>query len=184
MLRTPASPHKSCPSPDNRGWSYTQPETGVVLRQHSLEVLQGMVEDHRWAVAGKDIKVDLAYGWEHRLMDDICAQNPLAACVDNPIAEGYEPPHAVLGRQLWGELHAKADSELPSQSWFDAWLNKVPNYAGCRCRSNAIQLLNQMPPNFSSQEGFKAWAISFHDEVSKRLGKPTLAQLLAAKQPD
>ncbi len=174
MLLCPTSPHKTASSRDGKGWIFTEKSTGVILRQHSLDVLQGMVDKHRFAVAGTDgVEVDLAVGWQNRFLDEICRQNPNAPCQPNPQADGFEPPHVAQGRALWIELHAKAEEEnepYALREWFENnWLNRVPNYVGCKCRENAVILINSMPPDYGA--GFKAWAINFHNSIRRKLGQ-------------
>lgn len=173
-LRCPNSPHKTPSSPDGKGWTFTEPLTGVVFRSHSLDALQRAVEGHRFAVAGKDIPIDLAFNWNLRWLDEVVRQNPSAPSIDNPMDPLFEPPHIAQGRALWGELHRKADEYTdPYQlrDWFSRWTDRIPSYNGCRCKENAVALLHEMPPDFS-REGFKDWAIRFHDAINIRLGKP------------
>lgn len=173
MLKSPIATHKTPSSPDGRGWKYVQPVSGNIFRAHGLDVLIGQIEKHRFAMAGRYLEMDLSFGWENRLKNDLCLQNPQAPCHDNPEAEGYVSPHIALGRALWAELHQKSENYTEPyalRDWFDGWINRAPDINGCRCRSNAIQLLNAFPPNFS-REGFKSWTILFHNEINRRLGK-------------
>lgn len=173
MLRCPTSPHKTPSSKDGKGWIYVQPNSGAIFRSHGLDVLQGFVETHRFAMAGKDMEMDLSHGWQNRWLDEVVQQNPSAPSTPNPQAEGYESPYVAQGRALWIELHAKA-SEVTEpyalRDWFNIWFDKVPDTGGCKCRSNAVQVLHSMPPDFS-QEGFKGWCERFHNEISRRIGK-------------
>ena len=176
-LRTPTSPHKTPSSPDNKGWKFLQPNTGYLSRSHSLDVVQREIEGHRFAVAGKDIEVDLSHGWQMRFLDEICRQNPNAPCNDNPQDPNFIPPHVAQGRALWKELHDRAEQDndpFALRDWFSTWVDRIPDYT-CRCRSNALALLNEIPPDFS-REGFKGWAIRFHDAVNVRLGKAKWGQ--------
>ncbi len=172
-LLCPVSPHKTPSSKDAKGWIYTQPNSGAIFRSHGLDVLKGFVESHRFAMAGKDMEMDLSHGWDLRWLNDVCDQNPSAPSMENPQDPAFEPPHVAQGRALWKELHEKAETDFDPhelRSWFDRWIDRVPDYAGCRCRSNAIQILNSMPPDFS-KEGFKVYCVRLHNEISKRLGK-------------
>ncbi len=138
-----------------------------------MEALLGAVEKQRFSLAEKDQEVDLASGWQMRFMDDLCSQNPSAPCTENRMDPNWVSPLVAQGRALWGELHRKAAEKVdPYQrrEWFEKdWLNRVPNYSGCRCRDNAIQLINSMPPDYG--DGFEAWAIALHNRISKILGK-------------
>lgn len=173
MLQSPISTHKTPSSPDGKGWSFRD-STGVILRSHSLSVLQGLVDKHRFAVARiNGVQVDLSQGWQLRFLDECCRQNPSAPCHPNPESPDFEPPHIAQGRALWAELHAKAETYTEPyalRDWFDGWINRAPSYHGCACRENAIQLLHQIPPDFSP-EGFKPWCEKFHHAVSAKLGK-------------
>lgn len=172
-LRCPASPHFTPSSSDGKGWVFKQENTGVVLRCHSLDVLQGMVESHRFAMAGKDFEMDLAHGWQIRWLDDVVKQNPSAPSCENPLDPSFEPPHVAQGRALWKELHDMAETDFEPyalRDWFNRWTDRIPNFGSCRCRDNAVQLLHQMPVDFS-KEGFKAWCVTFHNEISRRIGK-------------
>lgn len=174
MLLSPTSPHKTPSNGDGKGWTFREYATGNIFRSHALSVLQDQTESHRFAVAGVNgVEVDLAYGWQDRFLDEVCRQNPTAPCGPNPVAEGYEPPHIAQGRALWSELHQKAETHTDPyvlRDWFDGWINRAPSYHGCRCRENAIQLLNSLPPDFSP-DGFKAWTIRFHNSINQKLGK-------------
>lgn len=173
MLRTPTSPHRTPHSADNKGWIYTEPVNGFIHRSLSLDALLGAVEKQRFSLAGKDLEVDLAAGWQVRFLDVLCSQNPSAPCSENRLDPLFEPPHVAIGRALWRELHLKASEKVdPYQrrDWFEKdWLNRVPDYAGCKCKSNAIQLINSMPPDYG--DGFESWCEKFHQEISRRLGK-------------
>lgn len=171
-LLCPISPHITPSSSDNKGWIYTQPNTGVIFRSHSLESLQGQVDKHRFTMAGKDFEMDLSNGWQERWLNDISIQNPNAPSHPNPQSPDFDPPHVAQGRALWGELHSKASEEnepYALQAWFQRWVDRVPDYAGCRCRSNLIQILNSM--SLSYGDTFKEDCIRLHDEINRRLGK-------------
>ncbi len=181
MLQSPISPHRTVRSDDNKGWRFQEGVSGVVFRSLSLDSLIGEIEKHRFAIAGKNIEVDLASGWQQRLLNAICQQNPNAQCGPNPLGPDFEPSHVAIGRALWKELHDMAETDFdPYQlrDWFNKWIERAPSYHGCRCRENAIQLLASMPPDFS-KEGFKPWCSRFHDSVSQRLGKKPWAQRMA-----
>lgn len=171
MLRCPTSPHRTVSSSDNKGWTFRQENTGYVARSLDLNVVKRAIEGHRFAMAGGDIEMDLSHGWEMRFYDEICRQNPNAPCNENPQDPNFVPPHVALGRALWKELHDKAaeDSDpYALRDWFNNWTNRIPDF-GCRCRSNALALLHEMPPPFDG--AFKQWTINFHDAINVRLGK-------------
>jgi len=177
-LLCPTSPHRTVSSKDGRGWIFTEHATGVTLRSHSLDVLQGQIESHRFGVAPK-VSVDLSHGWQMRFLDEICRQNPNAPCNPNPQDPLFEPPHVAIGRALWIELHRRAEEPVTDaqelKRWFETdWLNRVPQYVGCKCREHAILLLNQMQPRYD--ESFKQFCSDFHDAVSVRIGKKPWAQ--------
>ena len=152
-----------------KGWRYTQKETGVEFRIGSLNALKSQVEKHRSAM-----NLDLSHGWWDRVLDQICSQNPNVKCQANRKAEGFEPHYATVGRALWLELHNKAKEPCEDFSqlrgWFEAWLQRVPQFAGCRCRENFIHIMHSLPPRFDHT--FGQWAIDAHNAVNKALNKP------------
>lgn len=79
-----------------------------------------------------------------------------------------------LLRELWRELHAYNPAEWSAdkaQTWFKAWLRRVPSF-GCACREHFRRILKKLPPDFSSRDAFYAWSVAAHNEVNKSLGKP------------
>lgn len=54
--------------------------------------------------------------------------------------------------------------------WFAAWQASIPNI-NCNCRKHWNELVEAMPPDFSSREAFFAWTVEAHNAVNQRLGK-------------
>ena len=72
------------------------------------------------------------------------------------------------GRYAWKLLHGE---ENPTRDWYVEWLREVPAY-DCACADEWADLTRKNPPDFSSAEAFKAWAVARHNDVNRRLGKP------------
>lgn len=72
------------------------------------------------------------------------------------------------GREAWRVLHA---CETPTPEWYEGWLRMIPSY-GCVCRDNWRKITAANPPDFSSLDAFRQWAIKRHDDVNRELGKP------------
>lgn len=81
-------------------------------------------------------------------------------------------------RSLWCELHRFPFSEAwACQSrcqWWADWQSRIPNI-NCDCRRHWRELVEKMPPNFSSPAAFFAWSVSAHNVVNARLGKPVMS---------
>jgi hypothetical protein len=80
-------------------------------------------------------------------------------------------------RSLWVELHHFPFSDSWSCQtrcqWWKNWQARVPNL-GCDCRRHWRDLVERMPPDFSSPAAFFAWSVSAHNAVNTRLGKPVV----------
>lgn len=76
--------------------------------------------------------------------------------------------------ELWKELHlrtlnfkGKDDTEFLKN-----FAKKIPRYTkGCACNEHWKKLVKQHPPVFG--EKYFEWGCFCHNEVNKRLGKPT-----------
>lgn len=85
----------------------------------------------------------------------------------------YQAPqdHTETFRQLWAELHTKAD---PTQDWFASWLNRIP----CgTCRSTARRIMDQIKPRYGD---WFAFSVELHNAVNAKLNKPQLTTEEAA----
>lgn len=81
---------------------------------------------------------------------------------------------ASRGRELWTELHQRADAD---QKWLKQWLARVP----CgTCKQHARMILGQLPPVFG--DGWFAWTVEFHNKVNETLGKPIVSLDDAVRQ--
>lgn len=78
----------------------------------------------------------------------------------------------ALTRRLWAELHAYVCNDATAgEQWLDKWLRKVPNF-GCKCADHFREIMQRLPPDFSSPAAFHAWSIDAHNAVNIALGKP------------
>ena len=167
MLRIPASIQVV---PHGGGWRFTE-STGMKFNGACMNTVLNEIASHR-----KAMKLDMSYGWEDRVMHEMCQQSPDLRCKDNPRAEGYEPLLVVEGRRRWLELHSKAilHESLPDPQidrWYQEWVNRIPNYEGCNCRDKFKLICAGHPPIFTP-EGMKDWAVLVHNLVNEGLGKP------------
>jgi hypothetical protein len=83
------------------------------------------------------------------------------------------------GRTAWKALHDYADSQewnpVEARQWYrHVWTPMIPRY--CGCVTHWKEITDKLPPDFSSREAFRAWAIAAHNEVNKRLGKPVWSE--------
>jgi len=91
----------------------------------------------------------------------------------DPNAPAPDPPAIVQsidvmkvnGPGLWRELHMATAN-------FPAVVESITRQVGCgECRRHWLQLLKDMPPDYSSAEAFFRWAWEIHQAVNRRLGK-------------
>lgn len=172
MLRIP-NPHTTPPGK----FRYTQPETGVTFEFGTWHEILLNVSNHRKAMG----IADLTIGWNDRLEHDACIENPHWRCEDDAKPHSTETPIAVLGRQLWGELHAftesypenpTTDDESKARYWLSSWRQKVPQFGGCNCRAEWARLEANFPADYSSRQAFVNWGIIAHDAINRKLVKP------------
>ena len=78
--------------------------------------------------------------------------------------------------ELWQELHVRAleyegDNDMAFLLQFSL---RIPKFnATCRCRENWMKIVRANPPRFGKNGEYFAWTVLCHNEVSKKLGKPT-----------
>lgn len=78
------------------------------------------------------------------------------------------------GRKAWSALHGYSPGQwdaAEAERWYAEWLYMVPGY-GCSCRDEWAKLTAESPPDFTSRDAFRQWAIDRHNDVNRRLGKP------------
>lgn len=177
-MLTPDAPNKKPWSKDGKGWRYEQPLSGMPPFRHScLKVLLQDVYKHRLAVP--ELKLDVAEGWDDRLLDDICQQNPDYRC--HLVYDRETSPIVMEGRARWAELHsyAAAYPEVPTtedvqaaQQWLREWRSRVPNYPGCKCRENFAAIEARNPFRLTSREEFWRSTVENHDLVNEKLRRP------------
>ena len=108
-----------------------------------------------------------------------------------PSWEGWRmefDPVIVAGRLAWAALHFYSDSviewnPIEAKRWCRlVWIPMIPSYCSCSEHWNRITAI--LPPEFSSREGFRQWAIDAHNRVNAKLGKslyvPSLKTLACA----
>ncbi len=71
-------------------WNYKQPESGMEFQDFAIKGIQRRVFDHRMAVP--KLLMDVSPGWELRLENDLCEQNPQAKCVERKAKDGESSP--------------------------------------------------------------------------------------------
>jgi hypothetical protein len=71
------------------------------------------------------------------------------------------------GRYAWSQLHSQPEL---TPEWYEDWLKLIPKH-GCRCYDHWRQITDKRPPDFSSLEAFRLWAIAAHNDVNKLTGK-------------
>lgn len=87
------------------------------------------------------------------------------------------------GAHKWRELHNYALSERPNPLQRVAWLENFANSLPCgECKTSWKRLVRQKPlPQNATPEEFFAWGVERHNDVSSKLGKPTLTLTEARK---
>jgi hypothetical protein len=109
--------------------------------------------------------------------DSLCTvENPTSYTVRlSPVVRNdWSERRIVKSRALWEELHTK---ESPTEEWFKDWLSRIPRY-GCSCSKDFQAILEAIPVDYRN---FFVWSVRVHNEVNKKLGKPTFS-LEAAKE--
>lgn len=177
-MLTPDSPNRCPKSPDGKGWRYVQPLSGMPPFRHTcLKVLMQQVFKHRLAVP--EMGLDVAEGWDARLLDDICQQNSEYRC--HLVYDVDTSPIVIEGRARWAELHGYAaaypveptESDVQAaQQWLAAWRGRVPNYAGCKCRENFADIERRNPFRLTSREEFWRSTSECHQLVRDKLRQP------------
>jgi len=87
---------------------------------------------------------------------------------------------APAGRALWACLHAYADTypgvadashQRRARMWLRLWAAAVPS-DGCNCKGGWAEILLLAPPPLEGRDSFSRWAITVHDAINAKLGKP------------
>jgi len=177
-MLTPDAPNRKPWSKDGKGWSYLQPQSEMPPFRHTcLKVLLQQIYKHRLAVP--DQQLDVAEGWDDRLLDDICQQNPQYKC--HLVYDKETSPIVLEGRARWAELHgyAAAYPDAPTvedvraaEDWLRGWRSRVPNYAGCKCRENFSAIEARNPFRLTSRLEFWRSTSENHNLVRDKLRQP------------
>jgi hypothetical protein len=158
------------------GWRDTHPQTLMPLVSHSFGGLMTKLR-HNLEASG----IELGPQWQEEAQDRMCLQLPEGWCHDPDDPQPYEGALKRLGRKLWKQLHDKAKSlpdhlseedQLELRLWLSLWERAIPNWSGCSCSKNWMEIRLRHPPSFDSGPEFAAWSVRVHDEVSLKLGKP------------
>lgn len=84
-----------------------------------------------------------------------------------------------LGRASWGLLHSMAGyfPDHPSaeqQQEMKQFINLFGKYFPCRhCSEDFVQRLRVNPPDTKNRQVFSRWLCEIHNDVNRKLGKPT-----------
>ena len=117
------------------------------------------------------------------IVDD-CVEMDLKVAM--ALREKYGEKNPVLGLSvasewgpiLWNEFHNRTRQYEMDKEKETRWLNIFASWIPCgECRSHYLELLNKIPPDLNSKEGFEKWGINLHDEVNIRVGKPIFNSL-------
>ncbi len=73
------------------------------------------------------------------------------------------------GQFAWAKLHSYTGCD---PQWLDLWQYFIPQR--CDCKDGYQKILEEMPPDFTSQDAFFAWGVRLHNAVNAKLGKPEL----------
>jgi len=77
------------------------------------------------------------------------------------------------GPDLWSELHCWALTT--DRKDIRRWLARFETRIGCgECRRHWQTLVNQQPPDDSSNETLFAWSVRLHNSVNQQLNKPEM----------
>ena len=77
---------------------------------------------------------------------------------------------------LWKELHTRALNFKGADDtvYLNQFKNRIPRTTtGCKCKEHYIIWMKNNPPKFGKNGEYFAWSVALHNEVNKRLGKPT-----------
>jgi hypothetical protein len=90
--------------------------------------------------------------------------------------------------ELWSELHKRALKYKGEDdtSFLLEFALRIPQFnETCRCKEEWMNIVKENPPRFGKKEYF-AWTVEIHNEISKKLNKPTYtlddAKLLYSKK--
>ncbi len=118
-------------------------------------------------------------GWQHELLHEGCLQQGWDCKEDAEVHEDLVVTQ--VGRALWVELHAytAAYPDSPTQAdqqyaaeWLRHWINRIPRFSKCACRTSFDKWYAIYPAPLSSGQEFRLWAVTTHDRVNQKLGKP------------
>jgi hypothetical protein len=167
------------------GWVYISEFSGMKHGPfYSPDQLLDSVKKHRQANG-----ISIPLGWQYDFWNDYCGQQHADCKENNEVHE--DQLVTQIGRALWVELHEYTqnypDSPTESQQkyaaeWLGHWINRIPRFSKCGCRSSFDKWYAVYPAPFHSGTEFRRWAVIIHDRVNKKLNRP-LFDPESAKHP-
>lgn len=85
---------------------------------------------------------------------------------------------------LWKKIHtyALANTGQNENKYLLEFSRQIPRYTtGCKCKEHWAKEVKANPPKYGPNGEFFAWTVEIHNQVNKRLGKPTLTVEQARK---
>ena len=77
---------------------------------------------------------------------------------------------------LWKELHVKAlnNKGENENKYLAGFSSRIPRYTkGCKCKEHWTNWIKSNPPTYGTNGEFFEWTVRAHNEVNRKLGKPT-----------
>lgn len=163
------------------GFRYIQPESGKLISGSSWQQLRQNVIEHRRAN-----KYPIGTDLDAELQDWLCGR--IADAGMHCYEQGRQPvktypgvgPEAsggtgYQGQAKWRELHLYALTEQPTPFQRVAWLANFAASLPCgECKRAWKSLVKEKPlPQKASDAEFFEWTVDRHNDVNKKLNKPT-----------
>ena len=79
-------------------------------------------------------------------------------------------------RSLWREIHTRKEW---TPAWWSSVVRRLP-CGGCKRETRTYTAVNPIP--FGDDAACAAWAVTFHNAVNQRLGKPHFTPVSAPKE--
>jgi FAD-linked sulfhydryl oxidase len=90
----------------------------------------------------------------------------------NPIKGVHNDP-SLWGPILWKELHDHAADYQMDIEAETRWLKIFHSWVPCgKCKTHFKNLIDETPPDLTSQESYTQWTVDIHNKVNESLGKP------------
>ena len=81
-----------------------------------------------------------------------------------------------MSADLWKQLHTHAlkNTGKDETTFLVNFSMKIPRFTtGCKCKEHWAKWVKANPPKYGPNGEFFEWSVSAHNEINKRLGKPT-----------